>query len=179
MRTIFLLFVLALPTAAHAGFHEVARFQPGGEGGWDYAAFHEGRLYVARGNRVQVIDARGFVSTSYYNADNEVVLSVDNAGYATTFVYDANGNIVSQTLYATALTLPLDPTVQPDGCPPRHTHCLDQWDPVRRAHMYSRLWTSTHLHSVPSRRILRHTQSPWRRSRCCEWRSSFLRTRCS
>jgi len=69
--------------------------------------------YDANGNRTQVIDARGFVSTSYYNADNEVALSVDNDGYATGYVRDANGNIVSQTLYATALTLPLDPAVQP------------------------------------------------------------------
>lgn len=69
--------------------------------------------YDAAGNRVQVTDPRGFVSTSYYNADNEVVLSVDNAGYATSFVYDAVGNVVSQTLYAKPLTLPLDPSIQP------------------------------------------------------------------
>jgi len=69
--------------------------------------------YDAAGNRAQVIDARGFVSTSYYNADNELVLSVDNAGYATGYVYDANGNVLSSTLYATALTLPLNPAVQP------------------------------------------------------------------
>src|SRR5581483_2887960 len=69
--------------------------------------------YDANGNRVQVIDARGFVSTTYYNADNEVSLSVDNDGFATGSSYDANGNLISQTLYSTALTLPLDPTVQP------------------------------------------------------------------
>lgn len=69
--------------------------------------------YDANGNRVQVTNARGFTSTSYYNADNQVVLSVDKDGYATSFTYDPNGNLVSQTLYATALTLPLNPSVQP------------------------------------------------------------------
>ena len=69
--------------------------------------------YDANGNRVQVIDARGFTSTTYYDADNEVALAVDNDGFATRLSYDANGNILSRTLYATALTLPLDPAVQP------------------------------------------------------------------
>ena len=69
--------------------------------------------YDADGNRTQVTDARGFVSTTYYDADNEVVLSVDNDGFATSSAYDANGNVISKTLYATALTLPLNPSVQP------------------------------------------------------------------
>jgi YD repeat-containing protein len=72
--------------------------------------------YDGNGNRVQVEDERGFTTTTYYNADNEVILSVDNDGYATSFAYDANGNVISQTLYANALTVPvdgLDPTVQP------------------------------------------------------------------
>ena len=69
--------------------------------------------YDGNGNRVQVIDARGFASTSYYNSDNEVVLAVDKNGYATSYSYDANGNVVAQTLYAKAVTLPVDPGVQP------------------------------------------------------------------
>jgi len=69
--------------------------------------------YDGNGNRVQVVDARGFTSTTYYNADNEVVLSVDNEGFATSFAYDANGNVTSQTLFARALALPLDPAVRP------------------------------------------------------------------
>ena len=69
--------------------------------------------YDANGNRVQVTDARGFTSTSYYSADNQVVLSVDKDGYATSYTYDSNGNVVSQTLYATALSLPVNPSVQP------------------------------------------------------------------
>jgi YD repeat-containing protein len=69
--------------------------------------------YDANGNRTQVIDARGFTSTRYYNADNQGILSVDNNGYATSYRYDHNGNVTSQTLYATALTLPVDPGVMP------------------------------------------------------------------
>ena len=69
--------------------------------------------YDGNGNRVQVIDARGATGTTYYNADNEVVLSVDNEGFATGFAYDANGNVTSQTLFARALALPLDPALRP------------------------------------------------------------------
>src|SRR6185312_15926224 len=45
--------------------------------------------------------------------DNQVVLSVDKDGYATSYTYDSNGNVVSRTLYATALSLPVNPSVQP------------------------------------------------------------------
>ena len=69
--------------------------------------------YDALGNRVQTIDARGFISTSYYDADREVILSVDNVGYATGYSYDADGNLISQTLYAKPVTLPVDPGVLP------------------------------------------------------------------
>ena len=73
--------------------------------------------YDAVGNRTQVIDPRGFVSTSYFDADGEVVLSVDNDGYTTSYTYDADGNVVSKTLYATAVALPVDPSVQPTVTP--------------------------------------------------------------
>src|SRR5262249_58742990 len=69
--------------------------------------------YDGNGNRVQVTDARGFTSTTSFTADNEAVLSVDNEGFATSFAYDANGNVTSQTLFARALTLPLDPAIRP------------------------------------------------------------------
>jgi YD repeat-containing protein len=69
--------------------------------------------YDGNGNRVQVVDARGFASTTYYNGDNQADLTVDNEGYALAFEYDANGNVTRQTLYATRLALPLDPSVRP------------------------------------------------------------------
>jgi YD repeat-containing protein len=69
--------------------------------------------YDAKGNRVQVIEAGGGVRTNYFNANNQVVLSVDAEGFATSFVYDGNGNVVSETLHAQALSLPLDPDVLP------------------------------------------------------------------
>lgn len=59
---IFTLALLALNSNAFGGdapkFHEVTRLHPGGEGGWDYALVDSDtrRLFIARGNRVQVVD---------------------------------------------------------------------------------------------------------------------------
>lgn len=69
--------------------------------------------YDGNGNRTVVVDANGHTSTTYYNHNNEVALAVDAEGYATGYTYDANGNVVTQTLYASALSLPLDPAQQP------------------------------------------------------------------
>ena len=60
-----------------------------------------------------MIDARGNATTSYYNADNEVVLTVDAKGFASARSYDANGNVVSETLFMTPLALPVNPAVRP------------------------------------------------------------------
>src|SRR6266540_1667950 len=70
-------------------------------------------VYDGNGNRVQVITRAGFVSTTYYHADNETSLAVDAEGFATSFSHDHNGNVIAQTLFAKALTLPLDPAIQP------------------------------------------------------------------
>lgn len=77
----------------------------------------EGRIiefrYDAVGNRIRQVDARGSATNVYYDDNNRVMLSVDAEGYATSFVYDANGNVITQTLHMEALSLPLDPSVQP------------------------------------------------------------------
>ncbi len=57
------------------------------------------------------------ISTDYYNANNEIAISVDAEGYATSFVYDSNGNVDSQTLHMEALSLPTDPTIFHDNLP--------------------------------------------------------------
>lgn len=69
--------------------------------------------YDGNGNRTQVIDGRNYLTTTYYNANNEVSISVDAEGYATTYLYDNNGNVVSQTLHAQALVLPVNPESTP------------------------------------------------------------------
>jgi YVTN family beta-propeller protein len=47
------------PAPGPSGYHLAATWKPGGEGGWDYLSIDpEGRrLYVARGNRIQVLNA--------------------------------------------------------------------------------------------------------------------------
>src|SRR5206468_4196437 len=59
------------------------------------------------GNRVQVIDGRGNRTTTYYNADNEVALSVDATGFARANTYDGNGNVIRRIDYMTVLSLPV------------------------------------------------------------------------
>jgi YVTN family beta-propeller protein len=62
-RCALALFALSLSLFAQGGkqdhFHEVARWQLGGEGGWDYLTFDadQNRLFIARGNRIMVADA--------------------------------------------------------------------------------------------------------------------------
>ncbi|HEY2343188.1 MAG TPA: hypothetical protein VGH90_09180, partial [Chthoniobacteraceae bacterium] len=55
----FCAFAADAPNAGPSGYHLAATWKPGGEGGWDYLSIDpEGRrLYVARGNRVQVLNA--------------------------------------------------------------------------------------------------------------------------
>jgi YVTN family beta-propeller protein len=58
-----------LLTVAHAavptGFSVEKRWTIGGEGGWDYLIFHDGRLFLSRGTHVDVVDPeRGAVVAS-------------------------------------------------------------------------------------------------------------------
>jgi YVTN family beta-propeller protein len=46
----------AAPAAPKAGYHVVRRISVGGEGGWDYLTFDEGRLFITRGDHVTVLD---------------------------------------------------------------------------------------------------------------------------
>jgi hypothetical protein len=56
---IFLFVSLASADAGKSSFHELLRFKFGGIGGWDYLKVEEtsGRLFIARSDRVMVIDA--------------------------------------------------------------------------------------------------------------------------
>jgi DNA-binding beta-propeller fold protein YncE len=55
---IALLLALLAGNASAAGYHVVARWQPGGDGGWDYLTVDPAahRLYFGRSTRVQVLD---------------------------------------------------------------------------------------------------------------------------
>ena len=46
------------PTVSPQGFHEVAKYKLGGEGGWDYLTMDSAarRLYISRGNKVVVVN---------------------------------------------------------------------------------------------------------------------------
>jgi DNA-binding beta-propeller fold protein YncE len=46
------------PAASPQGFHQVAKYKLGGEGGWDYLTMDSAarRLYISRGNRVVVVN---------------------------------------------------------------------------------------------------------------------------
>src|SRR5262245_1778638 len=58
-RTCTTLACLLLSLAAHAGDYVLKdTHRLGGEGGWDYLSFdaESGRLFITRGNRVQVVD---------------------------------------------------------------------------------------------------------------------------
>lgn len=50
---------VAGPQTAAPGYHVVKKIELGGDGGWDYLTFdpEAGRLYIARANRVMVVDA--------------------------------------------------------------------------------------------------------------------------
>ena len=50
---------LSAQSVKQGQFHEIARWQLGGEGGWDYLTFDpdQNRLFIARGNRIMVVDA--------------------------------------------------------------------------------------------------------------------------
>jgi DNA-binding beta-propeller fold protein YncE len=82
------------------GFHEVARFRLGGDGGWDYLTVDADarRLYIARSNRLMVIDADsgkllGEVS-GLDGAHGVVIVKDQDVGFATSgksgevFVFD-------------------------------------------------------------------------------------------
>ncbi|MDK2124360.1 DUF6531 domain-containing protein [Parachitinimonas caeni] len=69
--------------------------------------------YDANGNLVQTTDARNNSTTRYYDASNRLVLSVDANGYVSRTVYDGPGNVLSKTLYAVPVNLPVDPAVKP------------------------------------------------------------------
>jgi DNA-binding beta-propeller fold protein YncE len=59
--TLVLLFCAGLAAAdPGAGYHVVARWKPGGEGGWDYLTVDPSahRLYFGRSTRVQVLDTQ-------------------------------------------------------------------------------------------------------------------------
>jgi DNA-binding beta-propeller fold protein YncE len=58
LKPIALLFLLLAGNASAAGYHVVARWQPGGDGGWDYLTVDPAahRLYFGRSTRVQVLD---------------------------------------------------------------------------------------------------------------------------
>src|SRR5689334_16866070 len=61
MLTLLLLLAAATPAVsapAGAGYHVVAHWKPGGEGGWDYLTVDPvaRRLYFGRSTRVQVLD---------------------------------------------------------------------------------------------------------------------------
>jgi YVTN family beta-propeller protein len=55
----FCAFAADSPKAGPSGYHLAATWKPGGEGGWDYLSIDPAgrRLYIARGNRVQVLNA--------------------------------------------------------------------------------------------------------------------------
>jgi YD repeat-containing protein len=52
-------------------------------------------------------------TTTYYNSNNEVVLTVDAEGYAVKSDYDANGNVMRETLFQTPLSIPVDRNNEP------------------------------------------------------------------
>jgi len=82
-------------------------------------------IYDEVGNRTQVIDALGNRTTSYYNLNNEVDLSVNAEGSAITYVFDDNGNVLSSTRHAKPVGMPVDPTVRPtlvSGADDQTTH---------------------------------------------------------
>lgn len=62
--------IASIPMAAQAGDYTVLnKFALGGEGGWDYLSYDSGanRLFISRGNRVQVVDAERGVVTGEIN----------------------------------------------------------------------------------------------------------------
>jgi len=62
--------------------------------------------YDAVGNRIQVKDALGHTTNTFYNLDGEVSHTVDAEGTITRFEYDQNGNQISATIYATPYAQP-------------------------------------------------------------------------
>lgn len=77
------------------------------------AAHTTSYVYDSVGNRVQVVNALGYDSTSYYNLNGEVTHVVNALGNAMAFSYDANGNQISATSYKLTVVKPADLSVLP------------------------------------------------------------------
>ena len=108
--------VAALPMAAQAGDYTLLnKFALGGEGGWDYLSYDKGskRLFIARGNRVQVVDAeRGVVTGEISDTPgvHGVALATDlGKGYS------SNGRDNSVTVFDMVTLKPLARISTPAG----------------------------------------------------------------
>ncbi|HVB42381.1 MAG TPA: RHS repeat-associated core domain-containing protein, partial [Streptosporangiaceae bacterium] len=85
--------------------------------------------YDANGNQTTVQDARGYTTTTTYNADDEATLVTDPLGNATLTCYDGGGN-VTQTVppdgvAANGLTPASCPTSYPSGYAASHRLAAD------------------------------------------------------
>jgi YD repeat-containing protein len=62
-------------------------------------------IYDADGNIVEQTDGRGNNIFTYYDKLGRRVAQVDQSGYLTAWVLDSNGNVLTETRYATKLTI--------------------------------------------------------------------------
>ncbi|MCY0916351.1 LysM peptidoglycan-binding domain-containing protein [Massilia antarctica] len=71
--------------------------------------------YDGFGNVVQAVDASGFVTTNYYDANNRLVSQVDADNVLREYQYDAYGHKTGERMYMTRFTAARDPNARPDG----------------------------------------------------------------
>uniref|UniRef100_UPI003747E67D hypothetical protein n=1 Tax=uncultured Sphingomonas sp. TaxID=158754 RepID=UPI003747E67D len=69
----------------------------------------ESYVYDARGNLIQVTDANGARTLSYYDDQNRKIAEVGPTGTLSQYVYDAVGNVVRSRTWGTAVMLPSSP----------------------------------------------------------------------
>jgi DNA-binding beta-propeller fold protein YncE len=91
---------LAVTQAAGPGYHVIARWALGGEGGWDYLTVDDAarRLYVARSSHVMVVD----METGKQLGDIPNTQGVHGVAIATEFGrgYTSNGRADNATMFA-------------------------------------------------------------------------------
>lgn len=66
----------------------------------------ETRKYDARNNLIEIKDAAGARTLSYYDALNRKIMEINAAGTVSKWTYDTNGNILTARVYEDAVTLP-------------------------------------------------------------------------